>query len=181
MTNHTVIISFSGRKHGNCEQISEYIKDRSNDSVKIYCFSDFSIQPCGNCCYECFDKRKECPHLEDNEHNILDDICNSDLTYFIVPNYCGHPGANLFIFNERSVGYFHGESTRLQKYMSVPKRFITVSNSESETFVNAYLQHTNEAPEILWLSTSKFGKRSIAGDLLDSIEAKELLQQFIEK
>ena len=33
-------------------------------------------------------------------------ITDSDLSYFIVPNYCDYPCANFFIFNERSQCFF---------------------------------------------------------------------------
>ena len=103
---------------------------------------------------------------------------NSDLVYFIVPNYCGYPCANYFAFNERSVGYFNMDPLRMDRYMSVTKRFIIVSNSEDH-FAEAMQQQTNEIPDILYLRSSKYGKQSIAGDIMDSDEAKAVLEAFL--
>lgn len=43
--------------------------------------------------------------------------------------------------------------------MSVPKRFIIVSNSEGEIFEKAMQQQTNDNPEILYLKSNEYGKR----------------------
>ena len=45
--------------------------------------------------------------------------------------------------------------------------------------MKAMLQQANE-PNVLYRKTSKDGKRSIAGDLLDSADAKSDLCNFIE-
>ena len=66
----------------------------------------------------------------------------------------------------------------MEKYMTVQKRFIIVSNSE-EHFVQAMQQQTNDIPDILYLQSSKYGKQSIAGDILDSDEAKADLEAFL--
>lgn len=48
--------------------------------------------------------------------------------------------------------------------MSVPKRFIIISNSEGEIFEKAMQQQTSNNPEILYLKLNEYGKRRIAGD-----------------
>ena len=66
------------------------------------------------------------------------------------------------------------------KFMAVPKRFILVSNTEGDNFVNPLKQQTKEAPEILYLKSGKYRKRSTAGDILDSEEAQQDLKAFLE-
>lgn len=109
----------------------------------------------------------------------MDRICRSDLVYFIVPNYCGYPCANYFAFNERSVGYFNLNRNRMDQYMSVPKRFIVVSNTAGDPFRAAMSQQTAKEPDILYLQSSKYHKRSIAGDLLESEAVKADLEAFL--
>ena len=109
----------------------------------------------------------------------MDTICNSALVYFIVPSFCGFPCANYFAFNERTVGYFHGDRDVIDQYMSVPKRFIVVSNTEG--FEDALQQQTKSKPDILYLKSSKYQKRSIDGNILDSNEAKADLLRFLSQ
>lgn len=61
--------------------------------------------------------------------------------------------------------------------MNVRKRFIVVSNTEG--FEQAMQQQTKGKPEILYLKTGKYKKQSIAGDLLDSVEARADLDAFL--
>lgn len=172
------IVSFSGRKNGNCSHIARVIQGIIQNA-NILSFSDIRIQPCGGCEYECFRARESCPYFSDPECDLLDTICKSEMVYFIVPNYCDHPNANFFIFNERSNCYFQGREDLLEQYLNVPKKFIVVSNSTSENFLEAFCQHTAAQPQILFLSAKKFGKQSTAGDLMASQQAKQQLAEFI--
>ena len=109
---------------------------------------------------------------------MYDSICNADVVYYIIPNYCGFPCANYYAFNERSVGYFNLDKVLLERFMSVKKRFIIVSNTEGQNFEHAMMQQAKE-PEIMYLKTSKYGKKSIAGDLMESEAAKADLLTFL--
>lgn len=174
------ILSFSGRPDGNCSHIASRIMERIPFS-NIYSFSDFEISPCGRCEHECFQTREKCPHFSDMEFRLLDAVCNSEIAYYILPNYCDYPCANFFVFNERSQCYFQSREDLLERYLDVPKKFIVISNSRSENFSEAFTQHTSKEPEILFLSANTFGKRSIDGDLMDSAAAVETLEAFLHK
>lgn len=117
--------------------------------------------------------------MTDVQKKVMDTICSSDLVYYVVPNYCGLPCANYLAYNERCVGYFNMDRQLTQSYMSIKKAFIIVSNTENDFFVQAMRGQTNQEPEILYLKTGKYGKRSIAGDLMDSEAAAQDLAQFI--
>lgn len=144
-----------------------------------YHISDENLSPCHSCEYECLKPGVCCPNVANRQKNLMDAICNADLVYYIVPNFCGYPCSSYFAFNERGVGYFNMDRSLMGKYMAVKKKFIIISNTESDTFVNAMKQQTSAAPEILYLKTSKYGKHSTAGDLLDSKEAQVDLENFI--
>ncbi len=107
----------------------------------------------------------------------MDALCECDLAYFIVPNYCGGPCANYYAFNERTVGYFNLDRAKLEQYMAVRKRFIVVSNTEG--FESAMAQQTNQTPEILYLKTHRYKKNSIDGDLLEADDARADLATFL--
>ena len=172
------ILNFSGRKDGNCAHIAEHISVRRADTfVHIYAI-DRRISPCNNCNYECLQPGVTCPNVSEYQEQVMHGILGSDTVYMIVPNYCGFPNANFLAFNERSVGFFNSDRALMQQYMSVRKRFIIVSNTENEVFQKA-MEQQSKSPEVLYLKTSKYGKRSIAGDLLDSAEAVADLDAYL--
>ena len=67
----------------------------------------------------------------------------------------------------------------MQRYMDVRKRFILISNTESEVFCSAMAQQAAKTDEVLYLKTSRFGRRSIAGDLMECPEAVAELDAFL--
>lgn len=179
MNKNIIILLFSGRQNGNCAAIGNYIEQfymRTN--VLSFVVDGKSYPACGGCNYECLKQDLICPLLNDDQCKMMDAIIESDLVYFIVPNYCGYPCANYFAFNERGVGYFNMNPSLMESYMSAVKRFIIVSNSEDH-FAEAMQQQTNDIPDILYLRSSKYGKQSIAGDIMGSDEAKADLEAFL--
>ena len=76
-------------------------------------------------------------------------------------------------------GYFGGGRSKFDQYMSASKNFIIVSNMDSEQFSIAMKQQTSAEPEILYLKSGKYQKRSIAGDILESAEARGDLEAFL--
>lgn len=173
------ILNFSGRTNGNCSAIGRYIADKlEQTTVFLYDISN-NMTPCGNCDYECLKPAECCPNMSDFHKGVMDTVLSCDLAYFIVPNYCGVPCANYYAFNERSVGYFNLDRKKMQAYMSVKKKFVVISNTETEHFVSAMQQQTNDKPDILYLKTRKYGKQSIAGDILESNAAKADLDAWL--
>ena len=146
-----------------------------------YTADSSAISPCGNCNYECLMNEKRCLNISDTQIKIMDAVCKAKLVYFIVPNYCGFPCANYFAYNEKSVGYFNKDEELLEIYLSVPKRFIIISNAEDDVFSYAMQQQTNLEPEILYLKAKKYGKNSIDGNILESAEAQADLKAFLDK
>ena len=179
MSKKVVIIQFSSRQKGNCNAISKVISEfYQEDNVRAYTVDACNMPACSNCDYECLTPGKTCPNLMQEQIQLYADVCNADITYMIVPNYCGYPCANYFAYNERSVGYFNLDRALMDKYMSAKKRFIVVSNTEGANFENALAQQSTE-PKILYLKTGRYGKRSTAGDLMDSEDAKDDLIAFL--
>lgn len=178
MDKQIVILSFSNRKNGNCTNISQFISNYYTDTdISCFTIDAGSFPSCGNCDCECLKGGMICPNLTEQQKSIMNTICNSNLVYFVLPNYCGYPCANYFAFNERSVGYFGMDQEKMDRYMSVPKRFVIVSNTEG--FENAMRQQTNAEPEILYMKSRKYKRRSVNGDILDSDTARADLAAFL--
>ena len=176
----TCIISFSSRGNGNCAQIGKMIRSLSEEAV-LFQFSNFEIHACGKCGYECFTDRSKCPYYSDMEYRLLDAVTHSDLTYFILPNYCDYPCANYFVFNERSQCYFQDNPELLEAYEKVPKRAIVVSNTNEDNFKTALAYQSYKEPDILFLSAKKYGKISIRGDLMTDENAVRDVTTFVRK
>ncbi len=177
----TTIVSFSGREKGNCHSISQLIADScQTNEVKLFFFSDLTVQPCGKCELECFGQESKCPYQEDGIFEIYEQITSSDLAYFVIPNYCDYPNANYFLFNERSQCYFQHHQELLDQYLAVPKKFVVVSNTGQENFTQAFRYQIAEekTPDVLFLSAKKYHKISIAGDLMTSEEARRDVKDF---
>lgn len=182
MAKNIVLIRFSSREGGNCAKIATYIRRfYQSCNVREYKIDRENVPACGSCDYECLKPDRRCPNTVGYLTEVMDGILTSDLTYFIVPNYCGFPSANYFAFNERSVGYFDGNEDLLEKYLAVRKRFIVVSNTQSDAIKETMQQQTDKDPEILYMKSKSYGKQSIAGDLMDSQAARADLQRFLER
>lgn len=180
MYKNVCILNFSDRISGNCSNICSYIANyHKKSNIRLFDIPKL-FSPCSNCDYECLKPGVVCPNLTQHQNELLEYIAGCDITYYVVPNFCGFPCASYFAFNERTVGYFNMDRERMHRYMAAYKRFIIVSNTESATFANAMAQQAKE-PDILYLKTSKYGMRSTAGDLLESDAAVADLQQFLDK
>lgn len=178
MNKNVTILNFSPRNGGNCGRVCDFIAEFHNRT--FVCSYNIDVMPCGGCDYECLKPGLKCPTITEQHRKLMDAILASDLVYFVVPNFCGYPCANYFAFNERSVGYFNSDRALMEQYMSVKKRFVAVSNSESDSFRTAMQQQTNGEPNILYLKSGKYKKRSTDGNILDCEEAAEDLRRFLE-
>ena len=179
MNKSVTILLFSPRNHGNCANIGKFISKYHDHQATIIHITCELISTCGNCNYECLTPGMKCPAVTEEYETMMETITASDLVYFVVPNYCGYPNANYFAFNERSVGYFAMDRQKMKEYINIPKKFIVVSNTEG--FEKPMQQQTNSEPEILYLKSGKYKKRSTAGDILDSEEAQKDLLEFLSK
>lgn len=175
------IVSFSGRRKGNCARIAGEIRRcLQAEEIALFDLSEHPLHPCGGCSCECFADRRACPHIGDAEYAMLDAMTHSDVVYLIVPNYCDYPGALYFAFNERSLCYFSGHEELLEQYARVPKRFIVVSGGEKAHFEEFFRQQTGgEVPEMLMLSARAYGRNSIDGNLMDDEHAREAVRAFV--
>lgn len=174
------ILSFSNRDNGNCSAISDYIADFLGDSEAAVKQMSGRFSPCSDCNYECLRLGVSCPSISAEQRAMMDSVLESDVVYYIIPNFCGFPCANYLSFNERCVSYFNMDRELMGRYMRVRKRFIVVSNTENDNFVMALRQQTATDPEILYMKTSKYKKQSIAGDILESVDAQADLEQFLK-
>ena len=101
-----LIISFSGRSNGNCDQIAAYI---SSENSRIVYFRDLNVHACSGCQYECF--AGACKYRGDDIYDLYESMIQYDRVILLVPMYCGNPASLYFTFNERSQDYFMHNDT----------------------------------------------------------------------
>ena len=175
-----LVINFSGRNNGNCENVANVIQEKFYmDDVEIINFNQLNITQCINCNYECFDNKENCPYYKDDIQKIYMKVLESDFIYYVIPNYCGYPNANFFVFNERSVCVFSKDKELLNSYLQKSKKFVVISSSNQENFKNILQYQTTMSPDILFLNAREFNQKSTDGKLMENEEAKSRLIQFL--
>ncbi len=174
--NNLVIVTFSGRKDGNCDRIARHIQSLHGGT--LFSFADMDIHPCGKCGYQCFADGNACPYIADGVRDLYEAVTRSRTAVYILPNYCDFPNANFFAFNERSLCFFSGHDDLLNAYLRVRKKFIIVSGSRTQSFRDALSQHAEE-PDILFLSAKQYGQKSIDGNLTTSPDALSEIENFL--
>jgi len=78
---------------------------------------------------------------------------------------------------------FQAQDELYEKYQTAKKKFIAVSNTNKENFVSAFQNHLKNGaiPDILFLSARKYHQSSLAGELMDSADAREDLIDFLSQ
>ena len=176
------ILNFSGRNNGNCHGIAQVVcATLVGHVLSLSEMHDMEIASCGKCDYECFRENATCPYAGDDLIGIYKAVCASDLAVYIIPNYCDYPCAHFFAFNERSQCFFQSAPELLDVYLQIKKKFIVVSNTGTENFLQAFQYHVEDGavPDILFLSAKGYGKDSIAGNLMEAAGARQTVLRFI--
>ena len=177
------IVNFSGRNDGNCHGVLKLIEEYyvKEHELKLMEMSNLNIMPCTKCHYECFHLGQMCPYKSDDVQRIYDTIAESDLAYYIIPNYNEYPNALYFIFNERGQGHFQNKKLCLSNYLAIKKKFIVVSNTQQDHFRQAMRNHitSKEEVEILFLASKEFRCSSIEGNLMFIDAAKKIIHDFL--
>lgn len=173
-----LIISFSGRKDGNCDQIASYI---SNDADQIVYMRDVTTQPCANCNYECMSG--ECPYRKDGVYSLFQSFEHFEKIYMIVPMYCGHPSSLYFIMNERSQDFFMHCEMGYDSFINQLYVIGVYGNKEDDPefeqlFAKQY-KFKDPKKHILGLERHKYGHK-MKDYLLNGKDVQDQLDKFIK-
>ena len=171
-----LVISFSAREKGNCDQIANHITS-SND--KIIYLRNMNIHPCMNCNYECFEEK--CVYREDDIYRIYNEMCNYDKVIFLVPMYGGNPSSLYFIFHERCQDYFmHNDN-----YDEIIKRLYIIgiygSKKDAPDFIPCFEKWFYGSPytnRVLGIERHLYHQK-IADSLLEVEEVKRQIDNWI--
>lgn len=172
-----LIISFAGRKGGNCDLIAQYISDEND---KIIYLRDCNIHGCVGCNYECF--HNYCKYHDDDIYNIYNSMLNYQKIFLIVPMYCGNPSSLYFVFNERCQDFFmHNED----KYEDIIARLYIIgiygSKEETPDFIPCFekwFSCSNYTNHVLGIERHKYNSK-MTDSILDIEEVKDDIQKFL--
>lgn len=172
-----LIISFSGRKAGNCDQIAQYLQSEND---KIIYLREMNIHPCMNCEYECF--QSECKYRDDDIYAIYDSMCCYDKVIFIIPMYCGNPSSLYFIFNERCQDYFmHNDC-----YEEIMEKLYMIgiygSKQETPDFVSMLEKEFDcraKQKHVLGIERHRYNQK-MHDSILEIEDVKKKIHQFLD-
>lgn len=173
-----LIISFSGRKNGNCGQIASHIAEESDQIVH---FGDLDIHPCSGCNYQCFGG--ECPYRGDAVYGLYEGMLRCDKVILIVPMYCGNPSSLYFVFNERCQDYFMHNDTCDEILRRLYIIGVYGSQTESPEFIPTLEKWFDGSPyqnRVLGLQRHLYGQR-MEDSILDIADVRSQINAFMDK
>lgn len=172
-----LIISFSGREHGNCDQIAEFI---SSCDSKVVHFRKLNVHACANCQYECFGG--VCKYRDDDIYGLYDSMCGYDRVILLVPMYGGNPASLYFAFSERCQDYFMHNDT----YDTIIKRLYIIGiYGKAETtpdYIPGFEKWFNGSPyhnRVLGIERHMYNQK-IRDSVLDVEEIKNMITEFLK-
>ena len=172
-----LIICFSGRPNGNCDQIAKFIS--SSDSNIVY-FRDLNVHPCFGCQYECF--AGACKYRNDGLYGLYESMTQYDRVILLVPMYCGNPASLYFAFNERSQDYFMHNDT----YDEIIKRLYIIgiygNAKATPDYIPSLEKWFSDTPyhnRVLGIERHLYDQR-IKDQILDVEEVKTKITNFLK-
>lgn len=172
-----LIISFSARANGNCDDILHYLA--TGEDTEIY-FRNVNAHACCDCMYECF--TGICKYHDDEIHNLYKSMLLYDKVILIVPMYCGNPASLYFKFHERCQGYFMLNEEHYEHILS-KLYIIGVYGSKNSTpdFLSCFEKWFAGSPyhgRVLGIERHRYGQK-MYDKILDVGEVREKLVKFI--
>ena len=173
-----LIISFSGRKNGNCDNIAKYIA--SEDDSIVY-FRNLNVHACSECNYECFEGN--CKYRQDDIYHLYESMIHYDKVFLIVPMYCGNPSSLYFKWNERSQDFFmHNEDC----YETIVSKLHIIGiygdSKKTPDFIPCLAKWFEGTPydhHVLGIERHHYHQK-MADDILCVEEVRDLISRFIQ-
>lgn len=173
-----LLISFSGRKNGNCDLICNYIVAKEDHVVH---FRDLNVHDCSNCDYECFNH--SCKYRQDDIYTLYKSMTKYNKIILVVPIYCGNPSSLYFKFIERSQDYF----LHNQDYEEIISRLYIIGvygDKESDPdfipCLQKWFNKTKYSKRVLGIERHKYGQR-LSDCILNVEEVKNIISIFIKE
>lgn len=172
-----LIISFSARADGNCDDILHYLA--SENDIGIF-FRNMNVHACSDCAYECFEGF--CKYHDDEIYSLYESMPAYNKVILIVPMYCGNPSSLYFKFSERCQDYFMHNEERYEEILS--KLYIIGvygAKNSGQNFLSCFEQWFDCSAyhgRVLGIERHVYGQK-MDDKILDVEEVKEKLERFL--
>ena len=174
-----LIISFSGRENGNCDDILSFI---ATEKDKTICFRKLNVHDCSDCTYECF--HGHCKYHNDDIYNLYASMKDYEKIFLIVPMYCGNPSSLYFKFNERSQDFFvHNEVCYEEIIAKLYIIGIYGDKEKTPDFIPCFekwFEGSLYKNHVLGIERHKF-EQKMDDKILEVQEVQRMLKAFIEQ
>lgn len=172
-----LIISFSGRSNGNCDQVASFISTKKD---RIVHFRELNIHSCANCDYECFNQ--ECKYRDDDIYALYESMLSYDKVILLVPMYCGNPSSLYFIFSERYQDYFmhNTDEAILQKLYIIGIYGKKETAPDFIPCLEKWFADSPHANRVLGIERHPYGQK-MSDSILDIEDVKMQIEAFMKK
>ncbi|MBQ8619000.1 MAG: NAD(P)H-dependent oxidoreductase [Clostridia bacterium] len=171
-----LLVSFSARSDGNCDQIAAYA---AAEGDRIVHYRMLDAHACSRCTYECF--QGPCRYHSDDVYTLYQAMAQSDQIILIVPMYGGHPCSLYFAFQERGQDYFATE----EAYDAFIRRLFIIgvygSAAESPGFLpclEQWFEGSAYQHRVLGLERHRYGQ-NMADSLLAIDDVLQKIDHFL--
>jgi multimeric flavodoxin WrbA len=173
-----LIISFSGRENGNCDDISKFI---ASPADTVVCFRNLNVHECSNCKYECFEEY--CKYRQDDIYGLYESMLSYKKVFLVVPMYCGNPSSLYFKFNERCQDFFMRNEDSYEAIIS-KLYIIGVYGDRKQTpdfipCLEKWFECTRFNNHVLGIERHKYGQK-MTDEILCVEEVRNALAEFIK-
>lgn len=174
-----MIVSFSGREKGNCDNISQFI---ANECDTVVHFRSLDVHDCSDCKYECFEGN--CKYHHDDIYKLYESMSSYDKVFLIVPMYCGNPTSLYFKFNERCQDFFMRNEDCYETIVS--KLYIIGVYGDREKTpdfipcLSKWFEGTKIDNHVLGIERHKFDQK-MTDNILGVEEVRDMITCFIEQ
>lgn len=186
----------SARAHGNCYDFARFVLNHMQTNgieTELVNFYDYQITPCGQCAYECMQRRDPqkgvnapCP-IDDDVRTIWEKTWTAQILLLFVPNYGGFPPALWFAFSQRAQAFFREAPVEKLKKSVVCAVIIAAPHFSSGAQWTASIM----ADEVKWMdrkvagfeviNSAGYETESLFGGLINEVEIQRRLSFLAER
>ncbi len=182
-----VAVVSSARRRGNCNDIAERMLEQLTErgvETEAIRTTDYDINPCNRCSYECFREEAACP-IEDDVPRIWEKMKQADGIVLAIPSYYGLPPAIFKAIIERAQGILDWVTDEFRDLDSVwkdkPIVAVVVADGGGETIIE-YLKWLLSGAQVFseHFSYSKLDRPGYKGDLIELHEVTSRVDELAE-
>ena len=185
---NVVAVVSSARRRGNCNDIAEQMLKQLEEGgveTEVIRTTDYDINPCNRCNYECFREDAACP-IDDDVPQIWKKMKQADGIVLAIPSYYGLPPAVFKAIIERAQGILGWVTDEFRDLDSVwkgkPVVAVVVADGGGETIVE-YLRRLFSGAHVIseHFSYARLGRPGYGGGLMELHEVASRVDELAEE